>query len=218
MYKSIFSKPFILLLTLFSANTHAMAQKSTFNRFMQLHYPEKIWVICHPFAAKKALQIGLHARDVGLQKINDPDLDKDYNGGQVDAFRHGYWMALLTQEIGAFSARWLGKAHEKSNYLDFKNKVLEEGSLPDYTACEMDLKNNEQGIKIGKQKPDMKREEIEALVKKKILEGEFFIIKKNTDGEFLNSSGERIPKERYLGLWHNPKTLVPSNYKRPEPK
>jgi hypothetical protein len=218
MLKSIFSKPTVLILFLFSVNTNAMAQKSTLKRFMQLHYPEKIWVICHPFSAKKALQTGLHARDVGLQKIQDPNLDGDYNGGQVDAFRHGYWMALLTEEIGAFSARWLGKAHEKGNYLDFKHKILEEGSLPDYTACEMDLKNNEQGIKIAKENPGISKKETEALVKEKILEGEFFIIKKNTEGEFLNSSGEKIPKERYLGLWHNPKTLVPSNYKRPEAK
>lgn len=208
-------KILLALLSFLLFNQNAMAQKSRLKKFMQLHYPEKIWVILHPFSAKKALEIGIHARDIALEKRNDPDLDGDYNGGQVDAFRHGYWMALLTQEVGAFNARWLGKAHEKSNYLDFKHKALEEGSLPDYTACEMDLKNNETGVSIGRLYPKEPEKELQAIVKKKILEGKFYIIKKNTAGEFLNAEGEVIPPEHYTGLWHNPKSLVPSNFKSP---
>ena len=45
-----------------------------------------------------------------------PLLDKDPSGGQVDAFRHAYWMARLNEEIGKNAAKSLGKAHEKENY------------------------------------------------------------------------------------------------------
>jgi len=43
-------------------------------------------------------------------------LDGDASGGQVDAFRHAYWMARLHQEIGKRAAFSLGKSHEKENW------------------------------------------------------------------------------------------------------
>lgn len=197
-------------------NSNVMAQKSTIQQFMNLPYPEKIWVCFHPFVASKALRIGIYARDYSLKMKDDPDLDGDYNGGQVDAFRHAFWMALLSKEIGSRSARWLGKAHEKGNEIQFKKKLLEDGSLPDFTTCEMDLKNNEIGIEINDEYPDAERDDLANIIKQYIIEGRMFIIKKDQAGRFLNSTGKVIPDSLHLGLWHNPKTLVASDFERPK--
>ena len=73
-------------------------------------------MLFHPFKATKALEISKEVNRISdsIKKTNL--LDGDASGGQVDAFRHAYWMARLKQEIGESAARSLGKAHEKENY------------------------------------------------------------------------------------------------------
>ena len=46
----------------------------------------------------------------------------DNNGGALDAFKHAFWMARLTQGIGHRASLSLGKAHEKGNYKAFLNQ------------------------------------------------------------------------------------------------
>ena len=55
-------------------------------------------------------------------------------------------MARLNQEIGKSAARSLGKAHEKDNYRQFKDQLLEDGVFPDKISSEMDLINNNVGL------------------------------------------------------------------------
>ncbi len=192
-----------------------MAQESYLKQFMKLNFSMKWWALTHPFIVKKAFKISNLARDEANKIKNDSILDGDYSGGQVDAFRHGYWMAILTTKIGGRRAFKLGKAYEKSNKTDFRKKKLEDNYLPDYVSCKMDLLNNEIGIRMGKHNIHSSKEKMKSIIIEAVLEGKMHILKKNKKGEFLSKSGKIIPDEEHVGKWHSPKTLVPSNYKRP---
>ncbi len=192
-----------------------MAQESLYKQFTQLHYPVKFWVITHPFKAKRAMQISNETRNVTELIMNDSDLDGDYAGGQVDAFRHLYWMFGLAEQIGVRAARKLGKAYEHSNRIDFKKKLLEDDFLPDFMTSEMDLRNNEIGLSLFRQHQFAAKKNRIDICKKKILDGKAFVVKKNKNGQFLNSENHIIKTEDYLGRWFTPKTLVSSNFVRP---
>ena len=187
--------------------------KSYTQKFKSIHFPEKMWIVTHPFVAVKAWKISKEARLISNGAINDSDLDGDYNGGQVDAFRHTLWMAMLSQKIKSKKVRKLGEAHEKGNKIDFRKKKLEEGSLPDSVACEMDLRNNQVGINIGKNNKDMPIEELQLFVKKTVLKGNCWIIRKDKDGLFSDENHKIIPEKEWKGKWITPKVLVPSNEK-----
>jgi hypothetical protein len=188
--------------------------ESLFQKVLKLHFPVQLWLILHLGVAKKSWQITEECRAKAVQMQSDPDLDGDYSGGQVDAFRHVYWMARLTQEIGSKKALRLGAAHEKGNEIDFRKKKLEEQFLPTFIACEMDYRNNETGAALGEKYPNVPSEELVEIVKQTIIEGRAVIIKKNSRGEFLDSADRVIPEKEYKGLWHTSKTLVSSDYVR----
>ncbi len=196
----------ILLLIVMAFPIKNYAQK-----IKNIHCPEKIWILTHPFIAKKAWGISKEARMLANGAINDTDLDGDYNGGQVDAYRHTLWMAMLTQKIKAKKAKKLGIAHEKGNKIDFDKKKLEEGKLPDSVACEMDLRNNKVGIEIGKENKDISIDELQKIVKQAVLVGKCWKINKNSEGQFLDKNNELIAEEDWLGKWISPKILIPSN-------
>ncbi len=210
-----FLRLFLVIFILFSINSQLMAQESKIKQFRKLNFPVKWWAITHPFVVTKAFEISNIAKQAAIQKEKDIDLDGDYAGGQVDAFRHGYWMSMLSKDIGARKARKLGRAYERSNKIDFKKKILEDRYLPDYMSSEMDLHNNEVGIKIGLENSNITNLDLSLVVKNAVLNGEFVIIKKNKNGEFLNSLNKIIPKDEYYGKWYSPKTIVPSNYEKP---
>ncbi|GAB4294906.1 MAG: hypothetical protein Kow0068_19720 [Marinilabiliales bacterium] len=211
----IFHRYIIICYVLVLTTTDKASSQSLIKRFFSLSFPEKRWVICHPFIAKKAFKIGEEARKVSENMKNDRELDGDANGGQIDAFRHAFWMARLSQEIKWKKAYRLGIAHEKGNYRDFKKHRLEEGTLPDSASCEMDLRNNNKGIDIGKANPHADIEFLSNTIKKEILKGNLWIIYKDKRGNFLNCNGEIIPGSEIKGQWSNPKCLVPSNTPRP---
>lgn len=188
--------------------------KEYFEKFIERPFPEKIWVLRHPFKAKRAWEIALQARSMAEKMATDTDLDGDTNGGQVDAFRHAFWMVLLTREFGSKTALSLGKAHEKSNKIYYKQSKNEDGTLPDRVSCDMDLKNNETGTRIARKYPKATETEIIKIIKKAIVDGELWIIKKDANGRFLDWEGKLIEKEEYKGKWYNPKCLVPSDYTR----
>ena len=176
-----------------------------------LSLPEKLWVISHPFAAKKAKRITLAVLKIYDQTKNEMLLSGGEDGGQLDAFRHCFWMAALSQQIKAKKVSKLGKAHEKGNYRDFKKKRLEEGRLPDAISGEMDLKNNEIGIEMGGNKPEIDLQELKALVIKAVNEGKLYIIAKDTADNFIDCSGNTFDIESYQGKWEIPKCLTKSN-------
>jgi hypothetical protein len=190
--------------------------QSVFQRISHLNYPEKVWVATHPFIALKSLKISNEASKIAAEAINDIEMDGDYSGGQVDAFRHALWMAMLVQEISPKKAYKLGFAHEKGNKIDFKKKKLEEGRLPDSVSCEMDLKNNNVGLEIGKIHKNATTKELQIIVKQAVLDGQCYKIKKDKDRNFLDENDNIIPESEWIGKWINPKIIVDSGYKKME--
>ncbi len=169
--------------------------------------PEKWWAVMHPFALKKAKKVTIETKKIVNQLKKDTILKGNGNGGQIDAFRHAYWMARLTQEIGRRRAKRLGNAHEKGNYKAFKKGEYEDGTVPDKISSDMDFFNNEVGIEIGK---NTSVEATKTAVINAVLNGECKIIKMNKRGEFLTCEGKIIPKETLIGKWENNKCLVSS--------
>tara|TARA_R110002073_G_scaffold57778_4_gene146699 strand:+ start:112056 stop:112466 length:411 start_codon:yes stop_codon:yes gene_type:complete len=129
-------KVFFLIL-IFSSCSPKLKQS-----FSKLSPPEKSWVVFHAFKAKKAYSISLEAERVKDSMNGHASVGSDPNGGKLDAFKHSYWMARLTQNIGKNAAHSLGEAHEKGNYKTYKKRKLEDGFLPDKQSSEMDLFNN----------------------------------------------------------------------------
>jgi hypothetical protein len=187
------------------------SSQTYWQRFKKLDCPQKVWVIFHPFKAKKAYLISKEARKVADSIAKTPLLDGDKNGGQVDAFRHAYWMARLRQEIGKNAARKLGKAHERSNYQQYKKKQLEDGDIPDKISSEMDLFNNKIGLSYTEKNVSYPKNGLIYRIVNAILAGEFKIIKKDSKGNFLTCNNEIILHKSLKGKWENEKCLIPSN-------
>jgi hypothetical protein len=198
---------FLLITSFFVQSLTVLAQNNSLKNFKKLSCPEKWWVIGHPFVAKKALKVSQLAR-LKTDSIKENNILKGVgNGDQVDAFRHTFWMASLTQTIGQRKAKRLGIAHEKGNKQDFKKGNKEEGSLPDKISSEMDLFNNTIGLKIEINTTENLANRIVEEVKK----GNCKIIKKDENGNFLDCAGNLISFESLKGKWENTKCLVWSN-------
>ena len=195
-------------LLLFSINSFAQTNIESFSK---LSSPEKWWVVFHPFKAKKAMKISKDAIQVTDSIKQTLLLDKDKNGGKLDAFKHSFWMARLSQKIGKNAALSLGIAHEKGNYKTYKKGKLEDGLLPDKPSSEMDLFNNKVGVKIGSENNFSSREKITEIVISEIKNGKMKIIKKDNQGNFLTCDGKIISKELIKGNWENDKCLIFSN-------
>ena len=181
--------------------------------FSALSGPEKWWVVCHPFRASKARQTTrevLHVTDsiaaVGI-------LGKDANGGQLDAFKHAYWMAALSERIGQKSALKLGRAHEKGNYRSFKKGRPEDGFLPDRPSSEMDLFNNAAGAAVSQWKKQWTKQELIGKILDMTLEGQLRVLKKE-GGYFYSCDGHLLDLSELAGYWENGKCLVPSDQKQ----
>ena len=200
----------ILILLFFMVSISANTQ-SKFKSFFDLSFPKKAWVLLHPFKAVKSLEISKDANRItdSIKKTNL--LDGDASGGQVDAFRHAYWMARLHQKIGERAARSLGEAHEKENYLTYKKRKLENGFVPDKISSEMDLYNNNEGLKLISKGSKVSKKGLIYRVINAIKFGNFKIIKKDKNGNFLTCDGRIVSKEELKAKWENNKCLVASN-------
>lgn len=215
MYLNKFS-PFLLILFLFSLSTTSFKiyaqeniQKSNFKT---LSRPEKMWAICHIFIASKAYNITKESLQVTDSIFATKIIGQDKHGGQMDAFKHAYWMASLSQQFKWRKVYRLGKAHEKGNYITFK-KGLKKGKedLPDKRSSDMDLWNNDVGIKIGKENKEASKLSLQQLIIDAVLAGDLRIINKDSNGNFLDSKNQVIPIEQLKGKWENDKCLLPSN-------
>lgn len=198
---------FLFLLFICSSISTAQNNRSAFKN---LTSPEKFWVLFHLFKAKKAYRISIEATRVSDSIAKTKLLDQDKNGGQVDAFRHAFWMATLSQEIGKKSAKKLGKAHEKGNYKQFKKNKLEEGSRPDQKSSEMDSFNNNIGIEIFKNNKKASKNDYITLVITQINRGKLKVLKKAPNGAYLDCNNQLLAKNEYLDKWENSKCLIPS--------
>lgn len=193
----------------------ALPAQSNWKRFWSLKRPQKCWVLLHPFAARKALALSQEALNKTEEVRKGDELDGDFNGGQVDAFRHTYWMALLSSRIGPRRARSLGKAYERGNHIAFRRGELEDGAQADAIASEMDLFNNELGIEIGSRNKGASTAELSNQSIESIRAGKGKIVRKNKSGQPLDEQGKVIPLSKWQGIWENGRNLVPSDFLRP---
>jgi hypothetical protein len=183
-----------------------------YQSFRKLSSPEKYWVFSHPFAAKRAWQCTQRARAT-TDSLAQAEVLTDGNGGQLDAFRHTYWMLLLRLEIGERRARKLGHAHERGNYNQFKDGNQEDGAITDSVSTVMDERNNAAGRALGdsleKLQPDSSRNAVQVVLFA-VWNGHLWIIKKDEHGKPLNCSGDLLI-ESDKKKWNIPKCLVRSD-------
>ena len=197
----------IILIALMTLSIQGQERKG----FFQLSGPKKTWVLFHPFKAETAFQVSKETNVVADSIAKSHLIDGDKSGGQMDAFRHAYWMARLRQEIGKSVAESLGRAHEKENCLMFKKGSLEDGLLPDKISSDMDLWNNDVGLSLITQGSKTPKNGLIYRIINAIHQGKMRIIKKDEKGNFLTCKGKRIDPKTLLGKWRNNKCLIPSN-------
>ena len=197
----------IILIALMTLSIQGQERKG----FFQLSGPKKTWVLFHPFKAETAFQVSKETNVVADSIAKSHLIDGDKSGGQMDAFRHAYWMARLRQELGKAAAESLGRAHEKENYLMFKKGSLEDGLLPDKISSDMDLWNNDVGLSLITQGSKTPKNGLIYRIINAIHQGKMRIIKKDEKGNFLTCKGKRIDPKTLLGKWRNNKCLIPSN-------
>ncbi len=178
--------------------------------FSSLSSAEKWWVVWHPFKAKKALGVSLKTLEVTDSIKRSGVIGADNNGGQLDAFKHTYWMLLLSQDIGSKAALRLGNAHEKGNYRSFKNGSKEDGYLPDKVSSDMDLFNNQVGLDLYENFPDESKQEHIDHVLNSLRKGELRMIKKE-GSKFINCQGLVIEPTALIATWENEKCLIPTH-------
>ncbi|MEN8186590.1 MAG: hypothetical protein ABFR05_05625 [Bacteroidota bacterium] len=198
-------KLFFISLIFFNINLYS---QSTFKKFFELSSPEKWWVVFHPFKAKKAYHISEKTLKITDSISNTEIIGNDFNGGKLDAFKHSFWMAYLTRNIGKRAALKLGEAHEKGNYQSFKKNKKEDGYVHDKISSEMDIYNNEIGANIAIQNPESTLTDLENLIIKAINQGKMKVIKKDSTGNFLTCEGVIIPVDSLKGKWENEKCLI----------
>jgi len=172
--------------------------------------PEIFWALGHPFVALKAKRISADALNKA-KAVEKSGIIKDNIGGQYDAFKHAFWMAVLSQEIGKRKTLKLGKAHEKGNYLQFKKMKKEDGMLSDKALSDMDLQNNIVGAAIADRKNKKTVEELTAILIQKVKNGELVILLKDCDGYFIDCNRNIINKENLVFEWESERCIVPSN-------
>ena len=202
----------VLFFYVFFLITQGYSQ-TNWQRFKKLSCKSKAWILLHPFKAKKALQISNEATKVADSIAKTPLLDGDKSGGQVDAFRHAYWMARLHQEIGKNAARSLGKAHEKDNYRQFKKRTKEDGIVPDEISSEMDLYNNSVGLTFTKKRKPQPKDGLIYSIANSILAGNLKILKKDANGNYVTCNNKIILPKELKNKWKNNKCLINSNIK-----
>jgi hypothetical protein len=202
-----------LISIFFFINISLLAQGSGKARISEkVSCPEKWWAVMHPFIAGKAFAITLNVIKVCDSIRNDKLPEIKLSAQQADAFRHSFWMASLVQEIKSRKARSLGIAHEKGNYRSFKKEIREgKPGSHDEAAKQMDLWNNEVGIKIGMASQGSEPRILMNIVTDSIEAGAMKVISVDADGKFLDCEGNIIPEENYLKSWKNNKCLVPSD-------
>lgn len=198
-----------MILVLVFTSCVAHAQKKTSPR--RITRPEIIWALTHPFVAFKAFKLTRISLGISESMRADTTLDGQWIGGQLDAFRHAYWMAMLAQKIKAKKVISLGNAHEKGNYLDYKKGRLEENAVPDSVNCVMDYYNNARGVQLGCENRKVSPAELKEIIKKDILAGNMKIVARDENGRFVDCNDKPIDMSYWTHKWGIPKCLVPSN-------
>jgi hypothetical protein len=196
-----------MLVLTFCVSTISFSQHQV--KLRQLSKYERRWVITHPFLAVKAKRCAERTKII-CDSLERKGVLSDSNGGQLDAFRHIYWMYLLRTTIRPDAARKLGVAHEKGNYHQFKKGRLEDGARPDSLGSVMDEKNNQIGLQLAADSSISKSNVIDQILKV-IWNGDSYIIKKNAQQQRLSCAGTVVDYSKYKLIWNLPGCLVKSN-------
>jgi len=179
--------------------------------YAKLSSPEKGWVALHSLKAKRAFLISKEVEKIADSLAGENIIGRDNNGGHLDAFKHSFWMARLTQAIGKKAALSLGKAHEKGNYITYKKNRLEDGWSPDKASSEMDIFNNSVGYSIGIQNKKVSRSILMQKVLDSLRSGKLRILMKDAQGNFIDCQKNSIPLDSLKNKWDTKKCLVSSN-------
>lgn len=169
------------------------------------------WAVFHPIAAKRVQKHLIEAMDVYQEVKNSKLLDGYESGGTLDAFRHSFTMAYLTRYVKVKKLRKLGAAHEKGNEYFFYKNHREFGERADSLACVMDLRNNELGFELGIKYKKASKEDLKNAIIEQIKAGNAWILKKNSQNQYVFCNNEPILIENYKGKWFLPKCLIKSN-------
>lgn len=203
------NRTFFLLLLLYPS--FSLPAQSLLSKFARLSTPEKCWTLLHPFVARKAFHATVQSQHITDSIKSSAVIGLDNSGGQLDAFKHAYWIASVSNAIGPRKALKLGRAHEKGNWIQFKKHRLEDQELPDSVSSCMDLFNNEQGARAVKEQPGMTTIQLQKKIMELLLTGELRCILKNGKGQYLTCDGSVIIVKEWFGKWNVPKCLVVSN-------
>jgi hypothetical protein len=172
---------------------------------------EICWAVFHPCAAKRIKRILPEAMEVYREVKNAGTLDTNESGGTLDAFRHLFTMAFLSQKIKVRKLKKLGVAHEKGNKYHFYKDHQEFGERADSLACVMDLRNNALGFEIGSKNQLVTKEELKVLVLEQIKTGNAWYLKRNAKNEYVSCENDPIKIENYDKKWFLPKCLIKTN-------
>jgi hypothetical protein len=191
----------IILLLIFVLSLNLLQAKPRTSRY------EFWWAVAHPFAALKVKKVYAKATKLFDQNELKVKLDGYSSGGKLDAFRHVYYFAAFAQKIKPKKVLKLGRAHEKTNYLDFKRGKLEDELTADSLSCVMDLLNNEVGVKLGRANKNLSLEELKQNVIDLVNKEDAYIILRDKEGRFIDCHNHVLDMSKYKGKWYVPKCI-----------
>lgn len=165
----------------------------------------------HPFAANKIRHLLPEAMLIYHEVKLSGRLDTNESGGKLDAFRHVFTMAFLSQRIKVRKLKKLGIAHEKGNKHHFYKDHQEFGERADSLASVMDLRNNDLGFEIGSHNQSVTKNELKLLVIEQIKLGNAWYLKRNAQNEYVSCENKPIKVENYREKWFLPKCLIKTN-------
>ena len=172
------------------------------------------WSFLYPLKVKKTIRTVKKTLNEVENVKNDSITDNDNNGGQLDAFKHAYFMALLTKNIGFKPAKKFGIAYEITNYKTYKKSKKKNNNLNyyDYKSCLMDYLNNNVGLTIGITYKNLNEDDIKKVVLDYLFSGKLYILLKDDYNNFLDCNNCIIDISK--NDWFTNKCLVPSNQKK----
>lgn len=172
---------FLTLMLLITFESSGAKLNSSFGR------AEYFWALTHPLKISKAIEISKIV-EVIVDSIERDSVFSGRSGGNLDAFKHCLWSAMMSNEIGEKSARKLCYAHERTNKRDF----IKGKATSSYEHSLMDSLNNNIGLALPLSRKSLSQarmiEETVRLVKSGIL----YRLKSDGSDNYMDCNGNII--------------------------